>query len=260
MLDTTRPQHACTTCNKLAVFDLDGTIIDTQSGACFARYLYQHRLLSLLDSLRLVWWAFCYVFHVPTNQAKARSILFNRLVGMSQQDVAQLMHDFHEQVLAHHYLPQALQEISKRQQEGCTILVVSATFYSIAQQVCDNLGLDGVIATRMVYDANNCVTNQVDGVVIEGDEKVLGVKRWIAQHVVSAQGARVQGAAKQGTDGLAACEPSLSCLPVPLYAYGDHHSDKHLLRFAQHACAVNPDRSLRAIARHEGWDIVEWTK
>jgi putative phosphoserine phosphatase/1-acylglycerol-3-phosphate O-acyltransferase len=42
------------------------------------------------------------------------------------------------------------------------------------------------------------------------------------------------------------------------YAYGDHHSDRHLLASVGHPYAVNPHPLLRREARRRGWPILKF--
>lgn len=42
------------------------------------------------------------------------------------------------------------------------------------------------------------------------------------------------------------------------HAYGDHHSDRTILRAARTPHAVDPDRPLLRTARREGWDVLDW--
>lgn len=232
---------------KFCVFDLDGTIINTQSGAQFALYLFKKHLLAISDALRLAWWAFCYGLHIPCNQDTARTLVFKGLQGITKDELMTIIRDFHEDVLVRHYRPRALEEIRTRKQEGCVVLLVSASFYGIAHVVAKHLGLDGVVATKMRFDDERRVTNCVEGHVVEGTEKVEQANAWIREFI-SEHCAHSEEKFLDEHD-----KPF-----VIAYAYGDHHSDTPLLKEATHAFAVNPDRVLRARAQAHGWTIVDW--
>ena len=127
---------------QVAVFDYDGTAINGQSGALFARYLFARGLLSPLRALRLGWWGIRYVLHLPCRQGEAREQIFDTLREHSSQEVKEIMCDFHDQVLSRRYRQEALNEVRRRKEEGCVTLLVSATFRDIAEQAARRLGGD----------------------------------------------------------------------------------------------------------------------
>lgn len=218
---------------KIAVFDFDGTCINGQSGSLFACYLFLRGYLKPLRALRLGWWGLRYELNLPCRQDEAREVVIEALGKFSADQVDQIMGEFHDKVLMKHYRPAALEEVARRKEEGCTTLLVSATFRSIAQRAAAHLGVDGYIATTMERDAQGEFTGRVEGSVVAGPEKTAVVRSWADEHI---------GAGKWDL----------------AYAYGDHRTDIDLLSHARHAFAVRPDRSLRKEAVRQRWDILDW--
>lgn len=219
---------------RLAVFDFDGTCLEGQSGLYFAEYLFRHGLMTLPRALRLSWWGFRYVLHLPQREEEAREALFSGLEGLDVVEVTGLMRRFHDEVLVRKYRPEAVREIQRRRAEGCVTLLVSATFLGIAQAACDYLGADVLIATEMEKDRRGLFTGQVLGPVIQGREKPRSVARWADAHVGEG-GWRIS------------------------YAYGDRYTDQYLLAQADVPTAVCPDRGLRTVACRLGWRVVDWS-
>ena len=85
----------------------------------------------------------------------------------------------------------------------------------------------------MATDGNGCYTCKVEGLPVEGEEKLARVTEY---------------ANKEYGEGNW----------VITHAYGDHHSDRTMLRAAQNSYAVTPDRPLRRTAKENGWDILSW--
>lgn len=219
---------------RLAVFDFDGTCIQGQSGFLFSTYLRKRGYVSFKNAARLVWWGFCYVFHLPHRQETPREIIFAGLSSHTPEEVRKIMHDFHDEVLVPRYRPKAEAEVRARKAQGCVTLLVSATFWDIAECAADRLGVDGFVATTMEQDARGNYTGRVSGVVTEGNEKPRAVARWASE--------------RYGADGW-----------TIEYAYGDHHSDEALLELAQHPVAVSPGKTLAKTAKQRGWKTVDWS-
>ncbi|MEG0505800.1 MAG: HAD-IB family hydrolase, partial [Raoultibacter sp.] len=89
------------------------------------------------------------------------------------------------------------------------------------------------ISTRMCISPNGTYTREVDGLPVEGEQKLDAVKRFGDENY------------GPGNWELAA-------------AYGDHHSDRAVLKAALQAFAVNPDRPLLRTARKQNWNVVDW--
>lgn len=218
---------------QLAVFDYDGTIISGQSGSLFSRYLLKHGLISKRTLARLLWWGTRYTLHLPYRQNESRELIFRDLGIHSQEDARQIMIDFHNEVLLPKYRAAAIAEAKRREEEGCTTLLLSATFYDIAKAAADYLGIDNVIATHMELDEEGLFTGLVAGEVTAAAEKLKVATAWANEH-------------------LGAGNWELT------YAYADHFSDEPLLAAATHPYAVNPGPALRRIAKRKGWPIVDW--
>lgn len=218
---------------KIAVFDFDGTVISGQSGLLFSAYLLRRHLSSVPRTLKLMWWGVRYKLHLPQRQEEARELVVGALTQYSIEFANAVMHDFHREVIEGMYRPQALEEVRRRQAEGCCVLLVSATFEPIAELAAKKLGVDVFLATKMQVGADGHYTSKVDGPVIEGAQKLVSATEWCNQHY------------GEGNWELA-------------YAYGDHYSDATLLSAAQTPCAVCPGPTLTRLASKRGWTILNW--
>ena len=218
---------------KIAVFDFDGTVISGQSGLLFSAYLLRRHLSSVSRTLKLMWWGVRYKLHLPQRQEEARELVVGALTQYSIEFANAVMHDFHREVVEGMYCPQALEEVRRRQAEGCCVLLVSATFEPIAELAAKKLGVDAFLATKMQVGADGHYTSKVDGPVIEGAQKLVSATEWCNQHY------------GKGNWELA-------------YAYGDHYSDATLLSAAQIPCAVCPGPTLTRLASKRGWTILNW--
>lgn len=219
---------------ELAVFDLDGTCIDGESGLLFSTWLLSRRSVSLIDAARLLWWGIRYRTHLPHRQQEPREILIRALNKRHPDRIAELMGQFHDEVLLPRYRAEALDEVRRRKDEGMVTLLATATFYEVAEKAAAHLGVHGFIATESERDEEGGYTGRVLGEVIEGKGKLSAVVTWANVHF--------------GMHGW-----RIAC------AYGDHHSDAQLLAAAREPYAVCPGKSLKSIAQKRSWTILDWS-
>lgn len=218
---------------KVAIFDFDGTVMAGQSGALFTTYLFKHHMMSLPRVMALAWWGVRYKLHLPYRQSEARELVFGAILEQPSDVVDAIMRDFHNEVLLPRVRPQALKEVERCHEQGIFCLLVSATFDVIAEEAAKATGMDGCVATKMQRDASGSYTGEVDGVVVAGAEKFRAAARWCDEHL-----------------GVGRWELTR--------AYADHHTDEDLLARAEESFAVCPGKTLRPVARRNGWQIVDW--
>lgn len=219
---------------RIAVFDFDGTLINAQSGTLFTKYLLFHGYITPLSALKVILWGARYTLHLPHDQNAVRGYLIDDLSCRSREEVMQIMARFHDEVLTRHYRSSGFEQIRACHEDGCVCVLVSATFYGIAQAAARHAGLDAFLATRMEVTNDGRITGKVRGFVVEGEGKIRVVDQWADE--------------TYGPGNW-----------VIEYAFGDHHSDEEMLAAAQHPYAVNPGRTLRSIARRHGWPVILWS-
>lgn len=218
---------------RIAVFDFDGTLINAQSGTLFTKYLLFHGYITPLSALKVILWGARYTLHLPHDQNAVRGYLIDDLSCRSRDEVMEIMARFHDEVLIRHYRSSGFEQIRACHEDGCVCVLVSATFYGIAQAAARYAGLDAFLATRMEVTEDGRITGKVRGFVVEGEGKIRVVNQWADE--------------TYGPGNW-----------VIEYAFGDHHSDEEMLAAAQHPYAVDPGRTLRSIARRRGWPVVLW--
>ena len=216
----------------LAVYDFDGTLLAGKSPVILTRKLFEEKRLSAREVLLIALWGLAYKMHVPPNEAWVRGRVFRSFQGEPKEDVDAYLANFYDERIAKRIRPVLIDRIAHDRRDGCVIVTVSATFEPIVHHMRDLGVVDHAVATRMEVDANGNYIARVDGVPVEGEEKLAALRRF-ADKEFGTGAWRIKR------------------------AYSDHYSDKPLLHAALEATAVYPDRSLRAEAKRNGWDIVE---
>ena len=218
---------------RVAVFDLDGTLLDGQSGTLVLRYLLRRDLVSGRSGTRAAWWGVRYKLHLPYRQSEVREIIFRDLRRLSPERIGQVMRQFHDEVMVPRYFPQGVEELHRRRDEGELTVIVSATFDAIAQAAREHLGADVALATIMERGEDGRYTGRVQGEVTAGEEKLRRLRAYADERF--------------GPDGW-----------VLSHAYGDHYTDAPLLEAALCPTAVNAGPTLRREAERRGWPLVSW--
>ena len=218
---------------QIAVFDFDGTSIEGSSPSWLVNRLIFERKISPFTSFKIGLWGIAYKWHLPQNESWVRGQVFRAFEGKSRDDVDRYLTGFYDKWIAKRFRPQADEAMRRCAEEGCEVIVVSATFEPIVVRSMETHPFNHQISTRMKVDKDGAYTREVEGKPVEGDEKMVAIKHWCDGHY------------GEGNWEIA-------------YAYADHHSDKPLLAAAAHPFAVCPNTGLTKIAKKEGWPILDW--
>ena len=218
---------------RLAVFDLDGTCLDGSSTVRLVLDLLKKRNLGFGTGLIIGFWGLAYKLKLPQNESWVRTKLFHAFEGQPKEEADAFMGEYFDRVVEKIWRPQVQPEIDAHHDAGRTVMIVSASFEPIVLRACERHNVDYQISTRMKVGANGRYTNAVDGLPIEGEQKLIALRAF-----------------SDGRFGAGnwVCE----------FAYADHYSDIKLLEFAQNPYAVCPDTALRKHAEDNGWTILDW--
>ncbi|MFD1037495.1 HAD family hydrolase [Virgibacillus byunsanensis] len=140
---------------------------------------------------------------------------FEQLVKIGKEDV-------------HHDL---VQEIREHQHNGDTVIILSGALHPFLNAFTKALELDvHVISTEIEFEQNGVCTGKL-GSIINGDEKVKKVQEWVDREDLQ----------KSDT--------------AEIWAYADSESDIPLFQFATYPVVVNPNQSMKEIAKKNNWPI-----
>ena len=218
---------------RLAVFDFDGTSIEGNSPVMLVSHLARRRMIGKRVTLRIALWGLRYKLRLPQNESWVRGMVFSAFEGKPVAEVDAYLARFYEDKIAKRFRAEADEAMRRHAQEGIVVVVVSATFEPIIIRAMQDHPIDYQISTRMKVAADGTYTREVEGLPVEGDEKLAALTRFADARF---------GAGRWEI----------------AHAYGDHHSDRTLLKAATTAHAVDPDRPLTRTARRLGWEILDW--
>lgn len=217
---------------KLALFDLDHTLIPFDSGMAWTKFLVAQGVLPA--DAECVYLSYCrqYVAGTLDIHAMHRASMLP-LARFPRALIMQWTSEFETRMASQ--VPLAMRTLVRSHQDaGDLCAIVTATTRLIAEPFARLFGVAHVVATE-AFMAQGAFTGEILGEPCYREHKVSRVDQWLAQ----------QGLAR------AAFEQS--------WFYSDSASDLPLLRAVSHPVAVRPDEQLRTYALRAGWSILDLT-
>jgi len=215
---------------KLALFDLDHTLIPFDSGMAWTRFLVARGVLPA--DAEAVYLGYCQQYVDGT--LDIRELHRVSVAPLAAFGMAQLRHwaaEFEAEVAPR--VPAQMRALVKKHQDaGHLCAIVTATTRFIAEPFGRVFGVADVLATRSRV-TGDALDGGIEGDPCFGVHKLMHVNQWLAL-----RGTRLD-----------ALEQS--------WFYSDSTSDLPLLEAVSDAVAVAPDPRLRAHALKAGWPILE---
>ena len=211
---------------RIAVFDLDGTLLPGTSGELLLiRFLRRRSLLPISNFIRgLVY----LVRSLPENPREA--ILRNKfyMFDLTPKTIGSILADFYGESIRPRLSARMLDAMDDLKRLGFWIVLISGTLDFIVKDLVVRLGADaGVGSTLEVHRGR--YTGRLLGIHPYGTSKLKALKQILQDRVVDWSES---------------------------YGFGDSRADIPLLSMFGHPKAVNPDRFLRRTARQRGWEII----
>jgi HAD superfamily hydrolase (TIGR01490 family) len=217
---------------NLTLFDLDGTLIESDSDHAFGEYLVR------------VGWA-DRKHYKQRNDAFYADYLAGTLDIAAYLDFATaawrdrpaaealaVRERFVCEVMLPAVKPAALNLVRRHQAAGDRVAIVTATNEFVTRPIADLFGVQSLLAVELERDADGRATGRSDKVFTFREGKVTRVQQWLDEH------------------GVAAADfDRITC-------YSDSINDLPLLEWASHPVATNPGASLAAVAAERGWPIL----
>ena len=213
---------------KLALFDLDNTLLDGDSDYAWAQFLIEEGVLHRDDYNAKNEW---FYERYKDGTLDIREFLDFQLAPIARRPRSQLdawHNEFMQRKVRPMILPKA-PELIARHADAVTA-IVTATNRFITAPIAAELGVAKLIATD-IEEIDGVFTGKPRGTPAFREGKVSLVNEWLGE-----SGRR-----------LADCES---------WFYSDSLNDLPLLERVTHPVAVDPDATLRAWALERGWPII----
>jgi HAD superfamily hydrolase (TIGR01490 family) len=214
---------------KLALFDLDHTLLDGDSDALWGRFLVKEGVVDgehyLRENAR-------YYADYRAGRLDIQEFMAFGLRPLLAHAPARL-HAWRARFVAESITPRISSDardlLCRHAALGHTLVIVTATNDFITTPIAAELGVPHLIATELERDGER-YTGRAVGAPCFREGKVLRLDAWLRDNAWMAE---------------------------ETWFYSDSHNDLPLLERVQHPVAVNPDEILARIARERSWPVMQ---
>ncbi|AKE40421.1 phosphoserine phosphatase [Corynebacterium kutscheri] len=226
---TTKSAHLPARITRTAAFfDLDKTIIATNSAYAYGKELLNSGLISPATALEMYLAKTSYMFsgHSSEQMDASRDQLAAMITGWDVQQLTTLIEKTMHDVVCPAIYEEARTLIGSHLASGHDVVIVSASAREIVEPIAKELGVKQVVATDFE----------------KKDGKFTGTILFYCKGAAKSEA--IHELAQRNNYDLAQC-----------FAYSDSMTDLPMLQTVGKPIAVNPDRSLRKYATENGWEI-----
>jgi putative phosphoserine phosphatase/1-acylglycerol-3-phosphate O-acyltransferase len=211
-----------------AFFDVDRTLVGPRSmERVFVARLIREGFLGPVDLARYLGHLACNLDGVGSGLTKTNK---RHLAHKDPHDLARLARRCFRQDIAPLISPRGREAVAAHRRQGHLVVLLTGTLQPLAELLAEELGADLALAAGLAEEGGR-LSGALSTPRPYGPEKARLVRELAAQ---------------RGLD------------LATSYAYGDHHSDRHVLASVGHPFAVNPHPLLKREARRRGWPILEF--
>lgn len=213
---------------RLAIFDLDNTLIAGDSDHAWGQFLVNRKLVDG-DHFRIANDRFYEEYKAGTlNIIEYLQFSLAPLTHHNMNELTKLhkefMHDYIEPMM----LPKAKQLLADHRAQGDYLLIITATNGFVTRPIATALGVDDILTTDPEIVGNR-YTGKFVGTPTFQKGKVIRLEEWLKEKNFSLDDA---------------------------YFYSDSINDLPLLEQVPNPIVVDPDPKLNAVAVERGWKVM----
>lgn len=213
---------------SLAIFDLDNTLISTDSDHAWGEFLLEQGAVDP-KAYREANDRFMADYEAGTlDMDEFLAVALKPLAENSPEQLASWHQQFMAGWIEPHILEHGEELIARHRASGDTLLIITATNRFITAPIARRLGIDNLIAVEPEMKGGR-YTGRAVGTPSFREGKITRLQEWMADKELSIESA---------------------------WFYSDSHNDLPLLEMVEYPVAVDPDDRLRDIAEQRDWRII----
>jgi len=213
---------------KLALFDLDDTLLDGDSDGLWFRFLAER---GAVDAARNSAKRAQFIADYRAGNLDVSAYYAFALRPLAEHDLPTLS-AWRQQFLAEYVRPRisatARALLAGHRNSGHILAIATSTNRFVAEPIAMELEVSNLLATEPEYDGRR-FTGRVVGVPCFREGKLHHLRAWLQRE---------------------------NLVPTETWCYSDSHNDLPLLESASHPVAVNPDPKLSQFAAQRRWPVM----
>jgi HAD superfamily hydrolase (TIGR01490 family) len=213
----------------IAFFDLDGTIVNANSGELLARLGYNYGLMNRIELLNGIYLSILYKYNLR-DTLKIIDKMVKWFAGVSEKTIVELSEEILNKYLLESIRWEIWSELKLHKERNAETVILSSSIFPICRAIANHLEMDNVICSNLEV-VDGFYTGIPEGHICFGDEKLNRLKEY--------------------------CKIKNSS-PEDAWYYADSISDLSALNGVGHPVCINPDKKLEKIAIKKGWVISIW--
>jgi HAD superfamily hydrolase (TIGR01490 family) len=218
---------------NLALFDLDNTLLPLDSDYEWGQFLTRIGAVDA-EAFAARNAAFFAQYQAGTlDPVEYLEFAFGTLARFPRQQLDDWHAQFMHEVIQPAILPAAQALVQQHQDAGDLLAIITATNRFVTAPIAQAFGVPHLIAAEPELSADGDITGRLLGTPPYGNGKVINTAEWLGQ-----QGKTLQD------------------FPRSTF-YSDSQNDIPLLSAVTHPVATNPNASLAAHAKAQGWPILK---
>lgn len=210
----------------LAIFDLDNTLLGGDCEFLWTQFLASRSLVGS-DYLEGIAAYFKQYDEGSMDYVAYEEFFLRPLTNLPFPDVLDLRDRYLETIWPR-LRPWMLARVCQHQEQGHTVLVISASNHFLSRPIANMFGIDQVIGTEAIIE-NGRLTGKIGANPPFQAGKVRQLQRWLDERQMSLEDS---------------------------WGYSDSHNDLPLMSCTAHPVAVTPDARLLEHALSRGWEIL----
>lgn len=218
---------------RLALFDLDGTLLPGDSDHAFGEFLVASGLADGDEFRRRNDGFYADYEHGRLDIGAYVDFATRHWRDLPAAQIDALAAGYLERVIRPMLRTSARALVEQHRAAGDRLAIVTATNDFVTRPIAALFGVEALIATELERDTRGRVTGAIRGVPAFREGKVRRVEDWLA-----AQGLTLRDFERS-------------------VFYSDSTNDLPLLAHVSHPVATNPGPALERIARERGWPVLE---
>ena len=218
--------------NKLALFDLDHTLLPIDSDYEWGQFLVRIGAVDAAAYARRNDAFFAQYQAGVLDPVEYLEFALGTLAGFPRSDLEAMHAQYMHEVIEPAVRPQALDLVKRHLDGGDLVAIITATNHYITAPIAKLFGVEHHIAAMPETDASGRLTGKLAGTPTSGPGKITHMHAWLER--LDRPFERFESS----------------------HFYSDSHNDIPLLSVVSHPVATNPSAALASHAHAQGWPLL----